>query len=176
MENKKENNSCVFHITGGNNQIMPNATEVVQNFYGDQFGEAALKAGHSMDGDNEAQLSDGGVPEKEESGGEVPDSLSIAEGELRIYYPDEASLHAIIARIGGCKDAADLGNLVVNDMMQNTILSDGIAVKTHFIEALQMFIHFTKGSSVNNIRQQIRKQASSMPPKGKELSDSIRGR
>lgn len=171
MENKKEEKSCVFHITGGNNQIMPNATEVVQNFYGDQFGKAALKAGQSMDGDNKAQLSESEKPKVE-----VPDSLSIAEGELRIYYPDEASLHAIIARIGGCKDAADLGNLVVNDMMERTILNEAIAVKAHFIEALQMFIHFTKGSSVNNIRQQIRKQVSSMPPKGKELSDSIRGR
>ena len=29
--------SVVINIHGGNNQILPNATEVVQNFYGAEF-------------------------------------------------------------------------------------------------------------------------------------------
>lgn len=32
MEKKKEENACVFYITGGNNQIMPNVTKVVRTF------------------------------------------------------------------------------------------------------------------------------------------------
>ena len=171
MENKREKTTCVFHITGGNNQILPNATEVVQNFYGEQFGEAASKGGQSRDGGTKAQTS-----ESEESEDDEPDSLTIAQGELRIYYPDDTLLEAIIVRIGSCKDAADLANLVVNDMMEHTILNDGIAVKAHFIQALQKFVHFTKGSSVSNIRQQIRKQIQGMPQRGKDSSDSIRGR
>lgn len=139
---------------------MPNATEVVQNFYGDQFGKAALKAGYSKNEDRKIQWS---KSEKPEEG--VSDSLLIAEGELRIYYPDDTAFHDIIARIGGCMDAADLANLVVNDMIEETILTDNLAVKAHFIEALQMFTHFNKGRSVNNIRQQIRKQVQSTPTK-----------
>lgn len=34
-ENSKSN--VTFNIYRGNNQILPNATEAVQNFYGDQF-------------------------------------------------------------------------------------------------------------------------------------------
>ena len=29
-------NDITININGGNNQILPNATEAVQNFYGDQ--------------------------------------------------------------------------------------------------------------------------------------------
>ncbi len=150
---------------------MPNATESVQNFYGDGFGGVALKTGHSVGSGTKVHSSEG-----EESDDEEPDSLMIAEGELRIYYQDGALLKAIIVRIGNCKDASDLANLVVNDMMEHTILNDGIVVKTHFIDALRVFIRFTKGSSTSNIRQHIRKQIVEGHQRGKEMSDSIRGR
>ena len=35
-------NDITININGGNNQILPNATEAVQNFYGDQFAEKIL--------------------------------------------------------------------------------------------------------------------------------------
>lgn len=35
-------NDVTININGGNNQILPNATEAVQNFYGDQFAEKKL--------------------------------------------------------------------------------------------------------------------------------------
>ena len=35
-------NDIIFNINGGNNQILPNATEAVQNFYGDQYAEKIL--------------------------------------------------------------------------------------------------------------------------------------
>ena len=40
----EEKSNCIFNISGGNIQIVPNATQAVQNFYGDQFVEEALKA------------------------------------------------------------------------------------------------------------------------------------
>ncbi len=150
---------------------MPNATEAVQNFYGDGFGEAALGIVHSGGSGAKAPSSESEEPDDEE-----PDSLMIAEGELRIYYQDAALLKAIIVRIGNCKDASDLANLVVNDMIGHTILNDGIVVKTHFIDALRAFIRFTKGSSTSNIRQHIRRQIVEERQRGKEMSDSIRGR
>lgn len=152
MENKREENACVFHITGGNNQIMPNVTEVVQNFYVDRSGMAAMKE-HGMVSVKKKVL----APTDMKSSDQRAESLKLAEGELRIYYADDVSLNAFIIRVGACKDAADLANLVVGDMMEHTIMNGGIAVKAHFIEALLVFVHFTKGSSVSNVRQQIRK-------------------
>lgn len=47
-ENSKSN--VTFNIYGGNNQILPNATEAVQNFYGDQFADQKLHSeGESTD-------------------------------------------------------------------------------------------------------------------------------
>lgn len=163
MGNRKEHSTCVFYITGGNNQILPNVTHVIQNFYGDQFGDAALRASEPAVSVVSTSLSsDGEVPSEE-----VSDRRAIAEGELRIYYSDDASLQSIIGRIGNCRDASDLANLVVYEMMEHTILNSVIALKTHFIEALVVFIHFTKGSSVSNIRQHIRRQVSFALRQGK---------
>ena len=51
-ENSKSN--VTFNIYGGNNQILPNATEAVQNFYGDQFADQMLHSeGESTDAPNE---------------------------------------------------------------------------------------------------------------------------
>lgn len=51
-ENSKSN--VTFNIYGGNNQILPNATEAVQNFYGDQFADPKLHSeGESTDAPNE---------------------------------------------------------------------------------------------------------------------------
>ena len=54
-------NDITININGGNNQILPNATEAVQNFYGDQYAEKIL-------------------------GTSTPDSASIPElGKLSLY-------------------------------------------------------------------------------------------
>lgn len=34
-----DKSNCTFNISGGNVQILPNATQGIQNFYGDQFAE-----------------------------------------------------------------------------------------------------------------------------------------
>lgn len=170
MEKKREEKACVFNITGGSSQIMPNLTEMVQNFYVDGSGVAVMKE-YGMVSVRKRVT----VPDDMESSEKGTESLKLAEGELRIYYADDASLNAFIIRVGACKDAAELANLVVGDMMEHTIMNGNIAVKSHFIEALLVFVHFTKGSSVSNVRQQIRK---SMVVSGakKKGTDSIRGK
>ena len=40
-DNNKAN--IVFNISGGNNQILPNATKAEQNFYGDKYIEEMMK-------------------------------------------------------------------------------------------------------------------------------------
>jgi len=51
MEDKS---NCIFNISGGTVQILPNATQAVQNFYGNQFTEEALKANASANESNVA--------------------------------------------------------------------------------------------------------------------------
>lgn len=154
MDNKKKENACVFHITGGNNQILPNVTEVVQHFYVDRPEMVAMEDFSRVRPCVEPMDSHAR-------------RVMLAEGELRIYYEDDALLDAIIVRLGACRDAADLANLVVNDMMEHTIISIDIAVKSHFIETLLVFVRFTKGSSVSNVRQHIRKKSIEMARKRK---------
>lgn len=59
--------SVVINIHGGNNQILPNATEVVQNFYGAEFAHVRTQ--------------NNGMEEKEED-----EAVRIARGTLCIYY------------------------------------------------------------------------------------------
>lgn len=98
-EKKKQRNAAVanviININGGNNQILPNATEAVQNFYDAEFARA----------------------KKQDSLVEEDEAVRIARGTLCIYYSDEAELNDIITRIGDCRSASDLANLVVNDII-----------------------------------------------------------
>lgn len=100
-----------------------------------------------------------GVRKNEYAASSMEPSSDVAESELRVYCSDNASLETFVVRIGACRGAASLANLVVSDMMEHTILNDETIVKGHFIEALLVFTHFTKGNSVSNVRQQIRKKS-----------------
>lgn len=50
----EEKSNCTFNISGGNVQILPNATQGIQNFYGDQFAEDVLKANANISNGNAA--------------------------------------------------------------------------------------------------------------------------
>ena len=41
----EDKSNIIFNISGGNNQILPNATKAEQHFYGDQFAKEALRKG-----------------------------------------------------------------------------------------------------------------------------------
>lgn len=136
-QEKEARSNVVINIHGGNNQILPNVTEVVQNFYGAEL-------------DRTQEQQPGGREEEEES-----EAVRIARGTLCIYYSDEWKLRDIIRRIAECRSAADLANLVVNEMCKHTILTSDRMVSKDFIEALQQFLTFKSGTSTGNIRTQI---------------------
>ena len=70
----------IFNISGGNNQILPNATEAVQHFYGDQYAERILQK-------------------------ETPlEPINPALEKLALYINKE-SLPTYIAQIGACESA-----------------------------------------------------------------------
>ncbi|MCD7924783.1 MAG: hypothetical protein LUI85_08820 [Bacteroides sp.] len=143
MENDTENQNStamatvIININGGNNQILPNATGAVPNFYGTEFAHAKMLDGLAEEDEDEA--------------------VHIARGTLSIYYSDAAALNDIIRRIADCRNASDLANLVVNDMHKHTILTFERMVSKYFIEALQQFLTFKSGASTGNIRTQINK-------------------
>lgn len=83
-ENSKSN--VTFNIYGGNNQILPNATEAVQNFYGDQFADQKL---HSE--------------------GESTDAPNEDEQRLAIYINKVKSLRGYISLLTACKKAKEVG-------------------------------------------------------------------
>lgn len=127
--------NVIINIHGGNNQILPEATGVVQNFYGAEFVRAKMQDTMAEEDEDE--------------------EVRIARGTLCIYYSDEMQLNDIIRRIADCRNASDLANLVVNDMQKHTILTSERMVSKDFIGALQQFLTFKSGTSTGNIRTQI---------------------
>lgn len=120
-----------ININGGNNQILPNATEAVQNFYDNRFVEKQLD----------------GTPAKEESLPET-DRLSL--------YIDKVNLPGYLAQIGECRTATELGRLVVQMVEQEPGLTAEEMVKERFISQLLPFaFKLSKGKTIDNIRARI---------------------
>ena len=118
-------------INGGINQILPDATEVKQIFYGDQFAEKLLS----------------GESPKEESLPEV-DKLSI--------YINKEHIPGYLAQIGECQTATELAKVVVEMAEQEPRLTAEEIVKARFINLLLPFaFKLSKGTSVDNIRARI---------------------
>lgn len=138
-EKKKRRNvataNIIINIHGGNTQILPNATEAIQNINGAEFVRAKKQDSPAKEDEDEAE--------------------HIARGTLCIYYSNECDLNNIIRRIADCRSASDLANLVVNDMHKHTILTSERMVSKDFIEALRQFLTFKSGTSTGNIRAQI---------------------
>ena len=118
-------------INGGINQILPDATEAKQIFYGDQFAEKLLS----------------GKSPKEESLPEV-DKLSI--------YINKENIPAYLSQIGECQTATELAKVVVEMAEHEPCLTAEEIVKERFIRQLLPFaFKLTKGRTVDNVRARI---------------------
>lgn len=118
-------------INGGNNQILPNATDAVQNFYGDKLSEK-----HPCEMPSEENV----LPEVE---------------KLTLYINKE-NIPQYIALIGECKTASELAKVVVDMVVQEPKLNAEEMVKERFIRLLLPFaLKITKGATVDNVRQRI---------------------
>ena len=118
-------------INGGINQILPDATEAKQIFYGDQFAEKLLS----------------GESPKEESLPEV-DQLSI--------YIHKENIPAYLSQIGECQTATELAKVVVEMAEHEPRLTAEEIVKERFISLLLPFaFKLTKGKTVDNVRARI---------------------
>lgn len=132
---EEEKNNITFNIYGGSNQILPNATKAVQNFYGDQFAKEALR---------------------KEVPAEPP--LTAAERRLGIFVEKEESLRNYVASLAACKTAADVGKVVAIMCENEPYLNETRIAKQNFIETLNPLIPgVEKGTGIDNLRIQIDK-------------------
>ena len=124
-------NDITININGGNNQILPNATEAVQNFYGDQFAEKKLS--NTADGIE-----------------------SCPEADKLSLYINKVNIPGYISQIGECLNATELAQIVMSMLEQEPKLTDEAVVKERFITLLLPFAHkLDKGRSIDNIRARI---------------------
>ena len=120
-----------INIYGGNNQILPNATEAVQNLY-------------VYDHANKLQVVQ-----------TTSDALS-SEAEMLSRYIDKDHIPEHLNKIRACNNATDLAQVVVSLLDQESKLTEETIVKESFIQRLLPFaINITTGRSVNNIRARI---------------------
>lgn len=129
----EDKNSIIFNISGGNNQILPNATKAEQHFYGDQFAKEALRNGAIA---------------------EPP--LTDDERRLALFVEKEESLRNYVASLSACKTAAEVGKVVVIMSENEPRLTEERIVKEDFIEKLLPFItNVQNGRGIANLRVQI---------------------
>lgn len=130
---EEDKNGIIFNISGGSNQILPNATKAEQHFYGDQFAKEALRKGAPAE-----------------------PSLTDDERRLLIYIEKEESLRNYVAQLAVCKTAADVGQVVALMCEHEPGLSKERIAKAEFIEKLVPFITgVEKGRGIDNLRIQI---------------------
>ena len=135
----EEKSNCIFNISGGNIQIVPNATQAVQNFYGDKFAEEALKA-------NANACTGNSVPE-----------LTQEEKDLLLYINKVEILKQYTSRLAQCTSASDIGKVVVDMRKDDEVRVDEYEmVKERFINVLlSLAPNVTSGRTVSNVRQRI---------------------
>lgn len=141
----EEKATITFNISGGNNQILPNATQAVQYFYGSESSENAC--------DKES---------------DIHCSLSSAEVQkLHVYIKDMSVLADYVSRLGQCKTAKEIGLVVVDMILDEHVSVDqDLAAKAVFIEILKdLSPNLDKGGTTNNIRQRIQDAWSKRPNK-----------
>lgn len=129
----EENNkaSIIFQISGGNNQILPNATKAEQHFYGDKYIEEVMKP-------------------KEEN---RQPQLSIEAIRLSLYINKVEVLADYVAKLSACNNAKELAQVVlamVNDPDAN--VDQYVMVKQDFIQVLQPLAPRVT-TSISNIRK-----------------------
>ena len=135
----EEKSNCTFNISGGNVQILPNATQGIQNFYGDQFAEEALKANANTSAAN------------------ATPRLAEEEKALQPYINKVELLKQYTSRLAQCTSAGDIGRVAVDMRNDGGVRVDEYEmVKERFISVLiALAPNVASGKTVSNVRQRI---------------------
>ena len=121
----------IFNIYGGNNQILPNATEGKQYF---RVGNHKDADGHTNEGQTSTALS----PEAQ---------------RLSLYINNVESLHGYLMLLSQCTNAREVGETVALMAQNEPALTPEEIVKERFITLLPPLApRLTKGTSTDNLR------------------------
>lgn len=121
----------IFNIYGGNNQILPNATEANQ-YYGDN--------GHK--GDDGHTGTEQLIP-----------SLTPEAQRLSLYVSNIKALHGYLTLLSQCTSAREVGETVALMAQKEPALTSEEIVKERFIALLPPLTpQLTKGMSIDNLR------------------------
>lgn len=117
-------------------QVLPNATQAVQNFNGDQFAEKILS--------------------KQEAAEDHSPEVASPEPKNLALYISKDRIPGFLAQIRDSRNATELAKVVVSMLDQDSKLTEETVVKEIFIQLLLPFAtNFTSGRSMNNIRARI---------------------
>lgn len=142
MDDKK-NDGITFHIYGGSQQIFPNATTGIQNFYS------------------------GRVLQDQPDGEKVKDDLlASAAARFSVYINKVEDLNLYLSQIIECTSAADLAKIIVNMAEREPNITPELIVKEKFISLfLPVTPRFTSGKSIDNLRARINDAWAKRPKK-----------
>ena len=127
----------IFNIYGGNNQILPNATEAVQNFQADK-------------------LTVNTPPEKTEEPSAETEKQTEARQRLSLYINNVEELQGYISNLAVCRTAREVGEVVASMRQQVDRIDDALIAKEDFITLLLPFIqHVESGRTISNLRKAI---------------------
>lgn len=139
----KENTGITFHIYGGSNQILPNATTATQNFY------------------NGRALQDN--PEGEKT---MDDPLASTAARLSVYINKVEELDFYLSQVVECTSAVELAKVIVNMAEREPTITPELIVKEKFISLfLPITPKFTSGKSIDNLRARINDAWAKRPKK-----------
>ena len=121
----------IFNIYGGNNQILPNATEANQYYGGD---------GHKDD-------------DRHADGEQPATALSPEAHRLSLFIDNVDALRGYLMLLSRCASAREVGEVVALMAQKEPALTPEEIVKERFIELLPPLVpQLTKGTSTDNLR------------------------
>ncbi len=127
----------IFYIYGGNNQILPNATEAIQNFQVDKLTENTLQ-------------------EKSEEPSAETEEQTEARQRLALYINNVEELQGYISNLAVCRTAREVGEVVASMRQQVDRIDDTLIAKEDFISLLLPFIpRVESGRTISNLRKAI---------------------
>lgn len=120
-------------IFGGSNQVLPNATQGIQKFYGDQFAEAALR----------------------EEDADGIEALNDDECMLFAYFQSVKKVNKYVGLLSQCKDTREVAGIVML-MLNEKGIDETLVVKAEFMNKLLPFVTFKLGKDpISALRAQI---------------------
>lgn len=137
----------IFNIYGGNNQILPNATEANQ-----YYGTNSHHSGESP------------------SCADQPVTALVPEAQrLSLYINNVEALHGYLTLLSQCTSAREIGEIVALMAQNEPALTSDEIIKERFISLLPPLApQLTKGTSIDNLRIHIdvawRKRCRTMKP------------